>query len=413
MNTACIIAIGNELLNGQRVDTNSSWIQTQLLSLGIQTVGASVVPDETDRIITAFQAASELVDVLIITGGLGPTDDDLTRDALAQFLDKPLELREDLLREIEQFFEGRGLKMASTNLVQAYLPTGAKALPNSKGTAPGIYAQKEGKLYFCLPGVPSEMKTMYSEYVHPELAIHPDRGVVLMSKVCCFGMGESVIAEKLGDMMKRGRNPLINSTAHIGEVALHIIAAADNEAQARRMIETDRELVCGLLGEAVYGFDDQTLPEVVGTLLKENRLKLAVAESCTGGLLAEMVTGIPGSSEYFLAGWVTYSNQAKVRDLGVSPELIEKYGAVSEPVARALAEGAAHASGADIAVGITGIAGPEGGSGKKPVGLVYIGLFFKGKTEVQEFRFSPVGREAVRRRAALTALNWVRLKLRV
>jgi nicotinamide-nucleotide amidase len=411
MNTACIIAIGNELLNGQRIDTNSSWIQTQLLTLGIRTVEVFILPDETDRIIAAFQSASDLADVLIITGGLGPTDDDLTRDALAQFLDKPLELREDLLREIEQYFEGRGLKMASTNLVQAYLPAGSHPLPNSKGTAPGIYAQKEGKLYFCLPGVPSEMKTMYSDYVHPVLAAQADRGTVLMSKICCFGMGESVIAEKLGDMMKRSRNPLINSTAHMGEVSLHIIASADGEAQARGMIEADRDRICGLLGQAVYGFDDQTLPEVVGTLLREKHLKLAVAESCTGGVVAQMITDIPGSSEYFLAGWVAYSNQAKIRDLGLSAEVIEKNGAVSEPVALALAEGAARISGADVTVGITGIAGPEGGTEKKPVGLVYMGLFFKGKTEVQEFRFAPVGREAVRRRAALTALNWIRLKL--
>lgn len=413
MKTAWIIAIGNELLNGQRVDTNSSWIQTQLLGLGIQTAGVSVVPDETDRIITAFQEASQRADVLIITGGLGPTDDDLTRDALAQFLDQPLELREDLLRVIELFFTQRGLTMASTNLVQAYLPAGTQAIPNSRGTAPGIYAQKEGSLFFCLPGVPGEMKTMFEDFIYPKLVSQPGRGVVLMRKVRCFGLGESVIAEKLGDMMQRGRNPLINSTAHVGDIALHIIASAEDEPEVREMIERDCETICDLLDDAVYGFDEQTLPEMVGILLKSHSLKLAVAESCTGGLVSQMITDIPGSSEYFLAGWVTYSNDAKIRDLGVSPEIIEKHGAVSQPVAAALAEGAAHNSGADVAIGITGIAGPEGGSEQKPVGLVYIGLFFDGKTEVQEFRFSPVGREAVRRRAALTALNWIRLKLKI
>lgn len=408
---AYIIAIGNELLNGQRIETNSSWIQTQLLRLGIQTLGVSVVPDEMDRIVASFQDASELADVLIITGGLGPTDDDLTRGALAEFLEKPLELHEDLLGEIERFFIQRGLPMASTNRVQAYLPAGAKVLPNSAGTAPGIYAQKEGKHYFCMPGVPSEMKTMYLDYVQPEIASQPGSGTVLMSKIRCFGMGESVIAEKLGDLMKRGRNPLINSAAHGGEVCLHIVASADDESCAQKMIESDRNLICGLIGQSVYGFDDQTLPEAIGNLLKKKHLTLAVAESCTGGLLAKMITDIPGSSEYFLAGWVTYDNQAKIRELDVPSAWIEKHGAVSDPVARAMAEGAARKSGADLAIGITGIAGPEGGAEKKPVGLVYIGLFFDGKTESQEFRFLPSGRKAVRQRAALTALNWIRLKL--
>lgn len=412
MKTACIIAVGNELLNGQRVDTNSSWIQMQLLGLGIQTVGVRIVPDETEQIITAFQEASALADILIITGGLGPTDDDLTRDALAEYLDKPLELREDLLHEIEQYFGRRGLKMASPNLAQAYFPAGARPLLNSRGTAPGIFVEQEEKLYFCLPGVPYEMKTMFEDYVYPRLAADGSGGIILIGKVHCFGLAESLIAETLGDLMRRGRNPLINSTAHAGIISLHIIANADDAAAAQEMIEEDRNLICQLLGEAVYGFDEQTLPEIVGTLLKKNSLKVALAESCTGGLAAEMITDIPGSSEYFSSGWVTYSNDAKVRDLKISREIIDLHGSVSAPVAQAMAEAVARISGADIAVGITGIAGPEGGTDQKPVGLVYIGLFYEGATEVQEFRFSPVGRQMVRCRAALTALNWVRLKLK-
>ena len=179
------------------------------------------------------------------------------------------------------------------------------------------------------------------------------------------------------------------------------------------MIETDRTRICRLLGDAVFGFDEQTLPEIVGLLLKKQNLKLALAESCTGGLVAKMITNVPGSSDYFSAGWVTYSNEAKVRDLGVSQEIIDQHGAVSAPVAQAMAEGAARGSGADMAAGITGIAGPEGGTEQKPVGLVYIGLCHKGETEVQELRFSPVGRDAVRRRAAMTVLNWIRLKLKI
>lgn len=413
MKTACIIAVGNELLNGQRVDTNSSWLQEQLLRLGIPTVGGHVMPDEEERIIAALKEASVQADIVILTGGLGPTDDDLTRNALSTFLDKPLELREDLLQEIERFFERRRLIMASTNRVQAYLPAGTEAMNNPRGTAPGIFAQQEGKLYFCLPGVPYEMKGMFEDHVYPKLIAEAGRGVILNSQVHCFGLGESTIAEKLGDLMKRGRNPLINSTAHVGVITLHIIAGGDDAAAAEEMIEKDRDLICRLLGDAVFGIDEQTLPEVVGVLLKKQNLKLALAESCTGGLVAKMITDVPGSSEYFSAGWVTYSNEAKVRDLGVSQEIIDKHGAVSAPVAQAMAEGAAHKSGADIAVGITGIAGPEGGTEQKPVGLGYIGLYDKGVVEVQELRFSPVGREFVRRRAALTALNWIRLKLKI
>ena len=413
MKTAFIIAIGNELLSGQRVDTNSSWIQNQLLTLGIPVLGGCLVPDETNRIVTALEQASELADVVILTGGLGPTDDDLTRDALAEFLDKSLELRQDLLQEIERYFSRRDLTMAPTNLVQAYLPTGTVPISNTRGTAPGIHAEKDGKLFFSLPGVPAEMKTMVTDYICPILAADADRGVILIGKVRCFGLGESVIAEKLGDLMKRGRNPQINSTPHEGDIVLHIIAGAGDRPTAESMVAQDRDLICRLLGEAVYGFDEQTLPEAVGSELRRQGLKLALAESCTGGLLAKLITDVPGSSDYFLGGWVTYSNEAKIRDLGVSPQVLEQYGAVSEPVVRAMAETAAAKTGAEVTAAISGIAGPEGGTEEKPVGLVHIGLFFKGQTEAKAFRFSPTGRLSVRRRAAMTALNWIRLKLKI
>lgn len=413
MKSASILAVGNELLNGQRVDTNSNWLQGRLLRRGFRTSRVVLVPDDVEAIADVLGEVSRISDVVILTGGLGPTADDLTRFALAEFLGRPLEFRADIWQTIEAFFERRGLKTASTNRVQAYLPCGAKALANPKGTACGIAAEQGGKRYFCLPGVPAEMMAMFDDSVCPELAVDGRTDVIEMGKVRCFGVGESVIAEKLGNLMRRDRNPQINTTVHGGDVLLHIVAAAPDPDSAGCLIEADKRLLSELLGDAVYGYDDQTLPEVVGRLLKEKRWKLAAAESCTGGLLAKMVTDIPGSSEYFWGGWVTYSNEAKIRDLGVPEDLIKRYGAVSEPVAAAMAFGAAQRSGADAALSLSGIAGPEGGTPEKPVGTVCIGLFMQGRKEAQTFRFAPVGREAVRQRASLTALNWLRMQLRI
>lgn len=413
MKNASILAVGNELLNGQRVDTNSCWLQGRLLELGIQTRQVVVVPDEIDSIVAALAQASSVSDVVVVTGGLGPTDDDLTRHALAQFLGQPLEFHEEIWRTVEKYFANRGLKAALTNRIQAYLPCGSQALANSRGTACGLAAQKDGKRYFCLPGVPAEMKAMFDDCVYPQLAAEGGRNVVLINTVRCFGVGESVVAEKLGDLMKRGRNPLINSTVQEGEILLHILASAREKVEAESMIAEARQTLCRLLGDIVYGFGEETLPAVTGRLLREKGLKLAVAESCTGGLLSKMITDVPGSSEYFLAGWVPYSNEAKIRDLGVSAELISQYGAVSEPVAAALASGAVHRSGADAALGISGIAGPEGGTPEKPVGLVCIGLYWEGKADARTFHFAPVGRSSIRQRACLTALNWLRIQLKV
>lgn len=413
MKCASIIAVGNELLNGQRVDTNSSWLQGRLLRLGIRTGRVVLVPDEIDAIVAVLCEVSRMSDVVLITGGLGPTEDDLTRHGLAQFLGRPLEFRSEIWEAIETYFSVRGLKAASTNRVQAYLPSGAEALANPRGTACGIAAQKDGTWYFCMPGVPAEMEAMFEESVCPKLAAGGVQGVIEMGKVRCFGLGESVIAERVGDLMRRERNPQINTTVEDGDILLHIIAAAADSPSAQRMIDADKELLCRLLGDAVYGFDEETLPQVVGRLLKERHLMLAVAESCTGGLLAAMITDVPGSSAYFSAGWVTYSNESKIRDLGVSEELLGRHGAVSEAVAGAMAFGAAQRSGADAAIGISGIAGPEGGTPEKPVGTVCIGWYFQGKTEAQMFRFAPVGRAVVRRRACLAALNRLRIQLKV
>jgi len=405
-----IVSIGNELLNGRTVDTNAAYIAGRLRSINLQAVSVHTVPDEEAAIQRTLTLATGEAEVVVVTGGLGPTDDDLTRQAFARFLGVELVLRPDLLETIKQFFDRRGIEMPARNSIQACIPRGATAVENVVGTAPGIRARKEGKLLFALPGVPTEMRHMFDTLVLSELRPLAGGQAILARRLKCFGAGESTIADMIGDAMERGRNPLVNCTVQSGVITLEIVATADHEAEVRRMVEEEERSLRRALGTFVYGVEDQTLAEVVGEGLRRTGKTLAVAESCTGGLLAKLITDIPGASEYFTYGWVTYSNQAKNRLLDVPAEMIEKYGAVSEPVARAMAQGARRQAGTDYALALTGIAGPAGGSEQKPVGLVYISVDNPDGTETSRYIFA-FDRSSVRLRAAQTALNILRLKL--
>ena len=410
MKKASIISVGNELLAGLIVNTNVVYLSRQLLSMGVPTVSSYTVGDRIDSIAQAMAQAAQQADIILITGGLGPTDDDLTRQALARFMGVQLEFKDYLLAEISDFFTKRNIKMAQNNKVQAYIPAGAEALPNNVGTAPGIIVEREGKIFVCLPGVPSEMKQIFIESVAGRLKQAGGGQVVLMRKLRCFGTGESVIAEKLGNLMQRDRNPLINCTVSGGIITLHIVATATDKPCAEEMIGNDARQLRALLGDLVYGRDEQTLAEVVGAKLRRRRKKLAVAESCTGGLIGKLLTDVPGSSDYFTYGWVTYCNEAKIRELGVDAGLIEKHGSVSEKVVRAMAKGARARAGTDFAIAVTGIAGPGGGTEQKPVGLVYIAVDSGESIDVQRCVFSHT-REHIRYRAALAAINMLRLSL--
>jgi nicotinamide-nucleotide amidase len=410
MGRAFLLSIGNELLSGLTVDTNAAWISGQLAELGIPTVGILAVPDEIADTVESLRLAVSKADIVIITGGLGPTDDDLTRQSLAEFLGVELQFHPELFESIAAFFRRRNFAMVEKNRIQAYLPAGTEAIPNPTGTAPGMVACKDKLRIFCLPGVPSEMKVMFIEFLIPRLAEFTDRQVVVSRRLKCFGTGESMIAEKLGNLMQRGRNPLINCTVSDAVITLHVVATASDRPSAEAMIQKDQTALCEILGDWVYGRDDQTLAEVVGARLTQANKTIAVAESCTGGLITKMLTDVPGSSGYFAYGWVTYGNQAKQSELGVDPGLLAQYGAVSEPVVRAMAEGARRKAGADVAVAVTGIAGPEGGTELKPVGLVYVGLATPNQTVVQKCQF-PQSRAMIRTRTALTALNLVRLQM--
>jgi nicotinamide-nucleotide amidase len=408
MSTASIVAIGNELLNGHTTDTNATFICQKLLSTGIPVVSSYTVGDDIGQIVRALKRAAEDADIVIVTGGLGPTDDDITRQAFAEFLDVELKVNSKLLKGIRQFFEKRNIEMPERNAIQAHIPEGAQPIENPLGTAPGIFAEAQDKCFFALPGVPFEMKQMFEASVLPLLKEKGGKGFTIIKKIKCFGAGESVIAEKLGDLMKRERNPLINSTVNSSVITLHVVASAADKQKAEEMAQTDADHLRTLLGELVFGIDDQTLQEVAGQMLASQHKTVAVAESCTGGLLGKLITDIPGSSDYFTEGWITYSNKAKTEQLGVPAQLIEKYGAVSEEVALAMAQAARQKAGADFSIAITGIAGPSGGSEQKPVGLVFISICDGQNCRTQRFLFSQT-REMVRLRAALSALNMLRL----
>jgi nicotinamide-nucleotide amidase len=302
--------------------------------------------------------------------------------------------------------------MPQRNVVQAYVPQGATAIENEMGTAPGIRAEGNGRLFFALPGVPGEMRHMFETSVLPELRRLARGQAIVVKRLRCFGAGESAIAGLIGDAMERGRNPLVNCTVHAGVITLEVVATASDLGEAEDMAMEQERSLRGALGELVYGVGDQTLAEVVGENLARAGRTVAVAESCTGGLLATLITDIPGSSRYFACGWVTYSNQAKNRELDVPLEMVDKYGAVSEQVARAMAQGTRRKAGTDYAVSITGIAGPGGGTELKPVGLVYIAVDSREGTDASRHVFAS-DRSSVRLHAAQTALNMLRLKLRV
>jgi len=411
MKRASIVSVGNEVLSGQTVDTNAAHLSSELLFIGLPVVSTYTVGDEIGAIVRGLELASADADVVLTTGGLGPTDDDLTRQAFAKFLGVELKLQDELLAIIEEFFAGRNRQMPRRNKIQAYIPAGAKALTNI-GTAPGIMAESKGKLFFALPGVPMEMRRMFTESVLPELEQFAGGQAVVVKKLKCFGAGESTIAEMLGTMMKRGRNPLINCTVSSAIITLHIIAAAENKEKAEQMAENSEKLLQNMLGELIYGVGDESLAQVVAEKLTRQGKTIAVAESCTGGLLAKFLTDIPGSSKYFTFGWITYSNQAKISELGVPADMIQDYGAVSEQVAESMAWAARKKAGTDYAIGITGIAGPTGGTEQKPVGLVYIGVDSEYGCDTRRCLFFG-NRRFIRLRAAQTALNILRLKLNI
>lgn len=412
---AHILSVGTELTTGQCVDTNSAWLSAELTRLGVDVIGHTTVDDDQGRLAGAIRGALNAGELTIITGGLGPTLDDLTREALAEAIGVPLEGHPEAERQIREFFTRWQRAMPESNLRQATLPRGCEVIPNPVGTAPGIaWASSEPfpKLLFALPGVPREMKPMFASHVVPRLTPLIGGGTTLIARLQCYSVSEARLGEALADLMIRGRNPLVGTTASEAVISVRILARGRKE-DAQRLLAADVAEVRRRVGEFVYAEGDETLESVVGRLLVERGLSISTAESCTGGLIAARFTDVPGSSAYFVRGYVTYSNQAKVEVLGVDAKLIEEHGAVSDEVARAMAEGCRRAAETDVAIGVTGIAGPTGGNPpEKPVGLVYIAL--ADRTGVDSLRWlfgEHLSRAEIRDRACKMALHMLRRRL--
>ncbi|NLZ38394.1 MAG: competence/damage-inducible protein A [Firmicutes bacterium] len=403
-----IIAIGTELLLGQTTNTNARFLAEKLAEKGIDVYWQSVVGDNAERLKAALLLALSRSDIIITSGGLGPTMDDLTKETAASVLQLPLEIDETWEKHLQASFAKRGHTFSENNRKQALLPKGAKLLPNELGTAPGIWIEQDGKIIILLPGPPRELETMFVKYVLPYL---PDSGSIILSRILkVIGIGEAAVENLLFDLLHSQINPTIAPLAKKGEVHLRLTAKAANKSECLKMLESMEEKIRSLLGNSVYARDQETMAEVVSTLLLKNKMTIAVAESCTGGYLAHTLTNIPGSSQYFLQGLVTYSNEAKIKMLGIEPNLIAEHGAVSEAVALAMAQNVRIKAESDIGVGITGLAGPSGGTREKPVGLVFVGLATAVRQKCQKFIFTG-NRENIKERAVLNALNMVRLYL--
>ncbi len=407
-----IISVGTELLLGQITDTNAAYLSSRLPELGIDLHFRSTVGDNEARLVSALELALSRSDVVFTIGGLGPTQDDLTKETVAKVLGDELVLDEESAADLRAFFKTRGIEMPATNLKQAMLPKRGAKVPNPNGTAPGaLFEAGQGKLVISMPGPPREFNPMVDEQVLPLLRQRLGECVsIIRSRVLRIaGVGESSVEDKVRSLLSSD-NPTVAPLAGSWEVHLRITAKAGSGPEADAMLdETDARLV-SILGESVYGRDKQRLEDVVVGLLREKGLTLSVAESCTGGLLANRITNVPGSSDVLEMGIVSYSNQSKSKLLGVPEDMIAERGAVSEEVAASMAEGVRRVSGSDVSVGITGIAGPTGGTPTKPVGLVYMSLCIDGHTQTTRNQF-PGGREDVKQRATQVALNMIRLAL--
>lgn len=412
MARVAILTIGDELTSGRVVDRNAGTLASRLRDAGIETPLHVTCGDDEGAILRSLATAHEVADVVITTGGLGPTDDDITHSSIARYLGVELELNEQELAKTRRMFESRGMTMPETNRRQAMLPAGSVVVPNKQGTAPGMRAEKKGKWVITLPGVPRELEPMLLETVIPFLrSFFGVESVVKIRVLKTFGYSESRLAEVLAPIpVPAGLT--IGYRPTFPEIHLSLTANADDEATAKGWIDAYEGAVRPPLGPRLWGVDDEEYPAVIGELLRNRSFRLATAESCTGGLVGKLMTDIAGSSEYFERGFITYTNEAKQQLLGVPPEMFveDGHGAVSEECALAMAEGALEHSEADIALSITGIAGPGGGSASKPVGTVWVGLATPESSSARRYHF-PGPRHWVRTLTAYAALERVRRHL--
>lgn len=406
MKTA-ILSVGTELLFGQIVNTNAVFLSKELNNMGFDVMYHHTVGDNPGRLASMITSTIEDVDMILVTGGLGPTQDDLTKEVACNVFEDELIINEKILDQISEYFVRTGRNMTENNAKQALVPSRATVFHNDAGTAPGFALEKDGKYIICMPGPPREMTHMFEISVKPFLEKMSD-GFMRYKLLRLYGIGESLLETKLLDIIDGQTDPTVATYAKEGECQLRIASKRSSAEEADKAVQDMVDIISERVGEYIFSYDNEELVDVVGRMLLEKKLTIASAESCTGGLFAAALTDIPGISQTFKAGFVTYSNEAKVRELGVNEETLAKYGAVSEETAKEMVEGLAKVTGCDVCVSVTGIAGPGGGTEEKPVGLVYIGFKYGDKCFVTKKLGVGASRKWIRNHTLLGILDIVR-----
>ncbi|WP_338558151.1 competence/damage-inducible protein A [Paraclostridium sordellii] len=404
-----IITVGTEILLGDIVNTNSQFLAKELASLGLDVYYQSTVGDNESRLMDTLNESLDRSDIIITTGGLGPTNDDITKEVAAKCFNQELVFYNDIWKDIKQYFEKIGVEPTENNKKQAYFPKDCIILNNSNGTAPGAILKKENKMIIVLPGPPKEMILMFNNELKKHLENLTDYKLISRT-LRFFGIGESELEDKLSDIINNQTNPTIAPYAKEGEVTLRITAKSYTKDDADNLIDEVENKIKTVVGKYLYGYGETTLEETVAKLLVEKNLTIAVSESCTGGMVSSTLIDYPGISQVFMEGCVTYSNEAKMSRLGVKKETLDNFGAVSTETAIEMAKGVAMNLKTNVGLSTTGIAGPGGGTTEKPVGLVYIGLYINGKTKVKKLNLAG-SREKIRVKATKEALNFLRLEL--
>ncbi len=401
---SAILTVGTELLFGQIVNTNTAYLSSQLNLLGLDVMFHYTVGDNAERLKETILRALNNVDLLITTGGLGPTQDDLTKEVVCELFDDQLVLHQESMDNLNEIFAKRGIRMTANNIKQAYMPATATVFPNSQGTAPGFALSKDEKIIICLPGPPREMKSMFSKEVKPYL-VSLSQDIIYYRMIKTFGIGEAQLETALLPLINGQSDPTIATYAKEGESCVRVASKRKTREEAETAVTEMISKIKDIIGNHIYSTDDEEYAEVVSKKLLDNKISISSAESCTGGMFAAALTDIPGISEVFDRSLITYSNKAKIEELGVSAATLDRFGAVSKETAMEMARGVKRVSGTRIAISSTGIAGPGGGTPEKPVGLVYIGAIFDEKETVKELRLRDVNRKWNRTYTVLSMMD--------
>jgi nicotinamide-nucleotide amidase len=409
--TAELLTIGDEILYGQIIDTNTQWMGVELSGVGIRVVRKTTVGDVEDDILTAFGEAEKRADIILITGGLGPTSDDLTKPCLSKFFDCEMAIHHEALAEVTEFFKSRGRELTTVNQLQALLPVCCEKITNRMGTAPGMWFERNGKVFVSMPGVPHEMKCMMREIIVPKLLRQFKTPQIHHTLIRTVGIGESFLAEKISTWEKAlPQHIKLAYLPGLGEVKLRLTAFGNDEQSLRGEVVELIEKIKPLAGEFIFGIGEDPLEVVLGSTLRTKKLTLSAAESCTGGYLSHLITSVPGSSDYFLGTMIPYSNKIKLDSLGIRQEILEKHGAVSDETVREMAEQVRLKFKSDIGIATSGIAGPGGGTTEKPVGTVWIACAYKNETVTRKLQLSK-DRLINIKIASIATLNLVRITI--